>query len=94
MQVVLRPWCELPPPGYPLPLYARAKGLGGQSDEQRRPRRIRGRRATATRAVTPGVHAVDSSRELVLWAPMPLSSWIRFPRFFSDMMPPRGPLEF
>ena len=24
---------------------------------------------------------------------MPPSSWIRFPRFFSDMMPPRGPLE-
>ena len=24
---------------------------------------------------------------------MPSSSWIRFPRFFSDVMPPRGPLE-
>ena len=24
---------------------------------------------------------------------MPPSSWIRFPRFFSDVMPPRGPLE-
>ena len=41
----------------------------------------------------PGIHAADSSRELVLWAPMPPSSWIRFPRFFSDVMPPRGPLE-
>ena len=35
----------------------------------------------------------DSSRELVLWAVMPPSSWICFPRFFSDGMPPRGPLE-
>ena len=25
--------------------------------------------------------------------PTPLNSWIRFPRFFSDVMPPRGPLE-
>ena len=24
---------------------------------------------------------------------MPPSSWICFPRFFSDVMPPRGPLE-
>lgn len=47
----------------------------------------------ATHAVAPGVHAADSSRELVLWAPMPPSSWIRFPWFFSDVMPPRGPLE-
>ena len=45
------------------------------------------------RAVAPRIHAADSSRELVLWAPMPPSSWIRFPRFFSDAMPPRGPLE-
>ena len=36
---------------------------------------------------------MDSSRELVLWALMPPSSWIRFSRFFSDVMPPRGPLE-
>ena len=74
MQVVRRPWCERPPPGYPLPLYARAEGSGGWSDEQRRPRRVRGRCATATRAVAPRVHATDSSRELVLWAPTPPSS--------------------
>ena len=41
----------------------------------------------------PRYHAADSSRELVLWAPMPPSSWIRFPRFYSNVMPPRGPLE-
>lgn len=33
MQVVLMPWCEQLPPGYPLPLYARAEGSGGRSDE-------------------------------------------------------------
>ena len=43
----------------------------------------------ATRAV----HAADSSRELVLWVPTPPTSWILFPRFFSDVMPLRGPLE-
>ena len=93
MQVVTRPWCMRPPPGYPLPLYARAEGSGGQSDERRRPLRARGRRATAMRAVAPGIHAADSSRELALWAPMPPSSWIRFPQFFSNVMPPRGPLK-
>ena len=93
MQVVTRPWCERRPPRYPLPLYARAKGSGGRSDKQHRPRRTRDRRATVTHAVAPGIHATKSSRELVLWAPMPPSSWIRFPRFFSDVMPPRGPLE-
>ena len=77
MQVVTRPWCERPPPGYPLPLYARAEGLGGRSDEQRRPRYVQGRRAMATRAVAPGIHTADSSRELVQWATMPPSSWIR-----------------
>ena len=93
MQVVTRPWCERPPPGYPLPLYAQAEGSRGRSDERRRPHRVRGRRAMATRAVAPGIHATDSSCELVLWAPMPPSSWICFPWFFSDVMPPRGPLE-
>ena len=33
MQVVMRPWCERPPPGYPLPLYAQAGGLGGRGNE-------------------------------------------------------------
>ena len=70
-------------------MYAQAEGSGGRSDEQRRLCRIQGRCATTTCAV----HAADSSRELVLWAPMPPSSWIRFSRFFSDVMPPRGPLE-
>ena len=43
--------------------------------------------------VAPKVHVVDSSRGLVLWVAMLPSSWIRFPRFFSDVMPPRGALE-
>ena len=37
MQVVSRPWCERPPLGYPLPLYARAEGSGGRSDERDEP---------------------------------------------------------
>ena len=45
------------------------------------------------RAVAPGVHVADSSRELVLHAAMPPSTWIRFPLFFATEMPPRGPLE-
>ena len=36
---------------------------------------------------------MDSSRELVLHAAMPPSSWIRFPPFFAFGMPPRGPLK-
>lgn len=44
-------------------------------------------------AVAPGVHAADSSCELVLHAVMPPSTWIRFPSFFAIEMPSRGPLE-
>lgn len=44
-------------------------------------------------AIAPGAHAVDSSRELVLWAAMPPRSWIRFPQFFSAEITPRGPPE-
>src|SRR4051812_7194350 len=65
---VSRPWYEQPPPGYPLPLYARAEGSGGRGDERHRPRHGRGHRAAVTHTVAPGVHATDSSRELVMWA--------------------------
>ena len=78
--VVSRPWYERPPPGYPLPLYAHADDSGGRSDERRRPRQGRGRRAMEAHTVAPGVHAVDSSREFVLWAAMPPSTWILLPR--------------
>ena len=90
---VMRPLCERLPPGYPLPLYAQDGGSGGRNDKRRHPRRDHGRRAVATCAVAPGIHTADSSRELVLWAAMPPSTWIRFPRFFSDVMLPRGSLE-
>ena len=83
MQVVTRPWCERPPPGYPLPLYGQAEGSGGRGGEQRCPCRGHGRRAVVTHAVAPGAHAADSSRELVMWAAMPPRTWIRFPQFFS-----------
>ena len=45
------------------------------------------------RTVAPGVQAADSSRELVLHAVMPPSTWICFPPFFAFEMLPRGPLE-
>ena len=45
------------------------------------------------RIVPPGVHAERSSRELVLHAAMPPTSWIRFIPSFAFEMPPRGPLE-
>ena len=43
--------------------------------------------------VPPGFHAERSSRELVLHAAMPLSSWIRLPPSFAFEMPPSGALE-
>ena len=88
-----RPWCERPPPGFPLPQYARAEGPGERDDERHHPRGRRGRRAMAARAVAPGVHTANSSHELMLHAAMPPSTWIRFPSFFAAEMPPRGPLE-
>ena len=94
MQVVTRPWCERPPPGYPLPLYAQAGGSGGRGDERQRARRGHASRAAVACIAAPGVHATDSSRELVLWVVMPPSTWICFPSFFSAEMPPRGPLSF
>src|SRR3954462_8390587 len=42
-QVVSRPWCERPPPGFPLPLYAHIKGSEGV-DADRHGRRRRRRR--------------------------------------------------
>ena len=93
MQVVTRPWCERPPPGYPLPLNAQAGGSGRGDGERRCARRGHGRRVAVARVAAPGVRTMDSSRELVLWAAMPPSTWIRFHSFFSAEMPPRGPLE-
>ena len=93
MLEMTRPWCERPPHGYPLTQYAQAEGSGERDDERHRSRRSHGQRAVVTRVVAPGVHAADSSHELVLWAVMPPSTWIRFPSFFSTEMPPRGPLE-
>ena len=66
-----RPWYERPPPGFPLPLYAQAEGPGEEGAERRY---LRHRRITAVRVVPPGVHAANSSRELVLHAAMPPSS--------------------
>ena len=45
------------------------------------------------RVVPPGVHAERSSRELVLHAAMPPSSWIRLPPSFAFEMPASGALE-
>src|SRR3954462_10364 len=63
-QVVSRPWCERPPPGFPLPLYAHIEGAEGV-DADRHGRR---RRVTKVWVVPPGVHTEGSSREFVLHA--------------------------
>src|SRR3954462_3351200 len=74
-QVVSRPWYERPPPGFPLPLFVHAEGLGGGGVDpcgQHRRRRV-----TKVWVVPPRVHAEGSSRELVLHAAMPPRTWIR-----------------
>ena len=65
----------------------------GEGAEQHRQRRRRRRRVTVVRVVPPGVHAERSSRELVLHAAMPPTSWIRLPPSFAFEMPPSGALE-
>ena len=86
---VARPWQSRPPPGFPLPLYARAQDDGvyrrAAPDED-------GRAAIALPAA-PWTHAEDSSCEFVVWAAMPPNTWIRLPRFFASELPPRGPVE-
>ena len=92
-QEVSRPWFERPPPGFPLPLYARIEGPEGVGAERRRQRRHLRWRITAVRIVPPGVHAEGSSCELVLHAAMPPRSWIRLPPSFSFEILMRGPIE-
>ena len=92
-QEVSRPWFERPPPGFPLPLYARIEGPEGTGAERHHQRRRRRRRITAVRVVPPGLHAEGSSRELVLHAAMPPRSWIRLPPSFAFEMPPSGAPE-
>src|SRR4051812_47531942 len=90
-QVVSRHWYEQPPPGFPLPLFAHAEGLGGGDvDPSGRRRR---RRVTKVLVVPPGVHAEGSSRELVLHAAMPPRTWIHFPSFFASVFPQGRLLE-
>ena len=81
--VVSRPWYERLPPRYPLPFYAHANDSGGRNGERRRLRQGRDCRATEAHAVAPGIHAVGSPREFVLWAAMPPSTWICLPQFFA-----------
>ena len=50
-------------------------------------------RAAIALPTTPRTHGEGSSREFVVWAAMPLDTWIRLPRFFAREVPPRGPLE-
>ena len=92
-QVVSRPWCERPPPGFPLPLYAHIEGSEGFDAEHHGRHRRRRRRVTKVCIFPPGVHAEGSSRELVLHAAMPPRSWIRLPFSFAFEIPPRGPIE-
>ena len=92
-QVVSRPWCERPPPGFPLPLYAHIEGSEGvNADRHGRRLRLR-RRVTKVWVVLPGVHTEGSSREFVLHVVVPLQSWIRLPPFFASIIPLGEPLE-
>ena len=86
-QVVSRPWCERPPPGFPLPLYAHVEGPEGADAD----RHERHRRVTKVWVVPPGVHTEGSSREFVLHAAMPPQSWIRLPPFFASIIPQGSP---
>ena len=78
-----RPWYKRPPPGYPLPLYPQAEGSGGGGGAPSRSHHGRGCHT----------HVEGSSGEFVVWAAMPPRTWIKFPQFFAEEMPPRGPLE-
>src|SRR4051794_8476528 len=49
LQEASRPWYERPPPGFPLPLFARVVGLGGEGVERHQQRRRRHRRVTVVR---------------------------------------------
>ena len=81
--MVSRPWCERPPPGFPLPLYAHIEGSEGV-DANRHGRHRR--RVTKVWVVPPGVHTEGSSQEFVLPAAMPVQSWIRLPPFFASFI--------
>src|SRR4051794_18562634 len=55
------PWCERPPPGFPLPLCAHVEGLEGVDADPRGQRCRRRRRVTKVWVVPPGVHTEGSS---------------------------------
>ena len=47
----------------------------------------------AAQPAGPRTHAEGTYREFVVWAAMWRRTWIRLPRFLTEDMPPRGPLE-
>ena len=42
---------------------------------------------------SPRTHTKGTSRKFMVLAIMPMRMWIQLPRFFTEEMPPRGPLE-
>ena len=84
--MVLRPWCERAPPGFPLPLYAHIEGLEGVDADPHGQHRRRRRRVMKVWVVPPGVHAEGSSQEFVLHIAIPLQCWIRLPPFFASII--------
>jgi hypothetical protein len=90
--VLSRPWLTRPPPGFPVPLYARVQGVG--QDEVTQPLARRGHRGLIS--VMPPMevrtHAGKSPREFVMWLAMPPTSWILLPWFLAELLPRRGPV--
>ena len=91
-QEASRPWCERPPLGFPLPLYAHIGGSEGVDAERHGRHRRRRWRVMKVCVFPPGVHAEGSCREFVLHAATPPKSWIRLPSFFASVVRQGEPL--
>ena len=91
--LVARPWVERPPPGFPARLLPRARDAWPEDVAPHTTCRARSRVAVAVRPAGAQLHAEGSSRELILWAAVAPRSWIRLPRSFAMLMPPRGPVK-
>ena len=91
--LVIRPWAERPPPGFPVPLYPRAQDARQEDVTPPVAGRARSRAAVAVRPAGAQLHAEGSPREFIVWAAVAPRTWIRLPRSFATLLPPRGPVK-